>query len=153
MLFSLMPAWAVIVVLALVLLGKSWVIGRIEKTPFYHDRMVGKGWMAVTNVIAGLNGLVTAALLLIPAGLFWAIVLGIVDAAIHWLVGYWKVKKMWPRVDAGNIAEGKELLTKAGKWVLALHGASYLSISAYVVDFVSKHPEWTSQLLALLHLS
>lgn len=152
MLFSLLPAWAVIVVLALILVAKYWVINRIEKTPYYHAQVDGKGWMAMTNIIAGLNAIVTAALLLLPAGLFWAITLGLVDGIVHWLVGYWKVKKMWPKIDAGNIADGQAYLKKASKWVLALHGASYVSIATYVVDFVTKHPEWYQPLLKLVHL-
>lgn len=149
MLFAHLPVWGTIVVLVLLLLAKGWAIGRIEKTAYYHDRVTGKGWMAVTNIIAGLNGLVTFALLLLPAGLFWAITLAIVDAAVHWLVGYWKVKKMWPKVDAGNIADGQAFLAKVGKWILTLHSATYLSIASWAVDLSTQHPEWASKLFSL----
>lgn len=124
MLFTHLPFWAILVVLACLLLGKGWAIGQIEKTDFYTDRITGKGWMALTNIIAGLNGLVTFALLLLPAGFFWAVTLGLADTAVHWLVGYWKVKKMWPKVDAGNLADGEAFLSKASKWVAALHGTT-----------------------------
>lgn len=147
MFFSFLPAWANFAFLAVLLIAKYFLIGQIEKTQYYIDRMTGKGWMAATNVMAGLNGLVTALVLLIPAGLHWAIVFAVIDAAIHWLIGYYKHKKMLPHIDAGNIETAKTWLSQAWTWVSTIHAASYVSIATSIFTFVQQHPTALSQVL------
>ena len=153
MLLSFLPAWGAIAALAIVLIAKYFLIAKIEKSPFYAAQVTGKGWMATLLIISGLNAIVTGALLLLVTGLFWAVVITILDFALHFLTGYYKIKKALPKIDAGNVDEAKSWFASATKWIAALHGTSYISIAVYVYDFVAKHPEWATKALAFLHLS
>lgn len=152
MLFSHLPWWANIIALAVILVIKYFIIGFIEKSPAYQTRMsTGKGWMAINNVEAGLNGIVTAAILFFLGSLFWALALGILDAAIHWLVGYWKVKKMFPKISDKNIATAQGWFTSAKTWIATLHIASYAGIASWVVEYATGHANTWSTLLSIFH--
>lgn len=129
MLFSILPFWGVVVLLAALLVAKHFAIGLVEKTQFYLTRVQGQGWMGALNTVAGLNGLASAAIFFLPAGLSWAVTLAFLDAAIHWLVGYYKIKHKLPTVSSGNVAT-------AVSWLSVIHGSTYISMISYVVKFL-----------------
>lgn len=146
MIFSHLPWWANIIALAVILVVKYAIIQGIERTPAYTNRMgSGKGWMAVNNVVAGLNAAVTLAILFFLCSFFWAFVLAVVDGAIHWLIGYWKVKKMFPKISKGNVQTAIVWWKQAKTWIAGMHLASYIGIASWVVEFVSSHgSNWAS---------
>jgi hypothetical protein len=154
MFFTALPVWANLLILAVLLVVKYFAINAIEKTTYYTSRMAsGVGWMAANNIIAGLNAVVTFLILLIPAGLAWSIILGIGDGLLHWLIGYWKVKKMWPKISASNVADGEAYAKKAAGWVMAIHASSYLTLASYVTSYLTSHPAVLTKILTALHLS
>lgn len=153
MFFAHLPIWANFIILALALVAGYFVVNRIEKTTWYANLLAGKHWMAMLNIVSGLHAVVTAGLLFVFAGFFWSIVLGIGDGALHWVVGYWKLKKAMPKVDDGNIQDAEAFLGKIWKWIAALHVSSYVGLATYVIDYVQQHPETFKAVLAYFHIT
>lgn len=129
MFLSILPFWGLVAVLAVLFLVKHFAVAAIEKTQYYLSRVQGQHWMGALNTVAGLNALCTAAILFLPVGLMWALTLAFCDLAVHWLVGYWKIKHKLPTVSSGNVAT-------AFSWLSLIHGSTYLSIITAVVKFL-----------------
>jgi hypothetical protein len=132
------PWWANLIALAIILFVKHLIVQRIENTAAYKAKMSqGQGWMAFLNVISGLNGILTFLIFLIPVGLVWAIVYGLIDVAVHWLLGYYKIKKQLPTVSAGNVTTAKGWFGDILSWYQSLSGVSYLSMAASAIGLLS----------------
>lgn len=145
------PFWANIILIAVLLLAKYFILDRVTKTMYYTNAVKGKGWMATLNISAGVNALVTAIVFVFAVHLPWAILLGVADFAIHWLIGYWRIKKHWPVISSGNVTEAKGWVTSAWKWVTTIQVASYVSMASWVLDFVDKHPNLSTLATKIFH--
>lgn len=131
------PIWANWLFLVLALVVKYIVVDQIEKTAWYNTTTSGKTWMPQVLIVAGLNAIVTIGILFFLVGLFWAIVLGFIDFAIHFLVGYWKQKHKLPTVSAGNVVVAKGWFKKLLSYAGAIHVTSYLGIASSVMGLMT----------------
>ena len=144
------PVWANFVILALILVAKWLLIKWVEKSPFYTTKMVGKTWLATAAVVAGLNAIVTFLLLFMFVGTGWALVLGLIDGAVHWLVTYYQRKKKLPTISLSNAAVATTWWTDIKSWFSALPLTTELSIAGWVTTFGLGHSTSISSLFSAI---
>lgn len=129
MLFSQMPLWLFATILALCFLLKQVISDRFQSSAYYIGKTEGLGWTAALNTKAAMNGMMTTAIFFPFAGANWSLILGLIDAAFHWLSGYYAIKKKLPTID-------KAELMSAVNAIRALHGGSYLVFIDIVLQYV-----------------
>lgn len=145
------PFWANILALFIVLVIKHFLVNFIQQSSAYKAKMAqGQGWMAFLNVAAGLNGILTFLIFLIPVGRLWALVYGLIDFSIHWLLGYYKTKGKLPTVSTGNVQTAKGWLSSLGDWYHSLNGASFLGMAASAVTLLQSKGSIVTDVLKFL---
>lgn len=145
------PFWANILVLTVILIVKHFLVNLIQTTTTYKTQMAkGQGWMATLNVVSGLNGILTFLIFLIPVGRLWAILYAIIDFAIHWFLGYYKIKGQLPTVSQGNVATAKGWLVSLGNWYHSINTAGFLGMAASAVTLLQSKGSILTDVLSFL---
>lgn len=142
MIFSHFSIWGIALVLAFFFVLKYYAVAWILKTDYAQQQTAGQTWVASLMTNACLNAILDFVILFFFAGLFWAIIISIIDGAFHYLTGYWNKRGHLPVVNLKNEMNVVKVIS-------FLHTNSYLGLAAIVMGYLFPHSPIASALSGL----
>lgn len=131
-LFNHMGMLGIAFTLISALIFKYYAVEWILKTNYAETATVGQGWVGALLTNVALNALLTFAILFLFTGFVGAIVFAVIDALVHYLLGYWKKRSHLPNVTAKDLISVYNMAN-------FLHTSSYVGIVGIVLKYVFPH--------------